>query len=264
MPAAFAIAAHPDDIEFLMAGTLIRLRDAGYEIHYMNLASGCCGTTQFDRNTIASMRRAEAQNACRRIGAKFHTNLVGDLEVFYDPKNLARLAAVVREVAPRVVLTHAPADYMEDHTNTCRLAVTAAFARGMPNFMTDPPRPIAPGAVTVYHAQPYGNRDPLRRLVRPEIFVDVADVHTLKTEMLAEHKTQKQWLDESQGVDSYLHAMRDLDAQVGKMSGRYRLAEGWRRHLHLGFCGPEDDPLVEALAANAFVDPTYATGVLGE
>jgi LmbE family N-acetylglucosaminyl deacetylase len=258
MPTAFAIAAHPDDIEFLMAGTLIRLRDAGYEIHYMNVASGSCGTTQYDRNTIAAMRREEAQNACRTIGAKFHTHLVGDLEIFYEQKSLAKLAAVVREVAPRIVLTHAPVDYMEDHTNTCRLAVTAAFARGMPNFMTEPPRPIAPGPVTVYHAQPYGNRDPFRRAVRPEIFVDVTAMHEQKTKMLAEHKTQKQWLDESQGLDSYLHAMRELDAQVGTMSGRYQLAEGWRRHLHLGFCGVNDDPLVEALGEFAFVDPRYA------
>jgi LmbE family N-acetylglucosaminyl deacetylase len=253
MPTAFAIAAHPDDIEFLMAGTLIRLRDAGYEIHYMNLASGSCGTTQYDRNTIATMRRAEAQNACRRIGAKFHTNLVGDLEIFYEPKTLSKVASVIREVAPRIVLTHAPVDYMEDHTNTSRLAVTGAFARGMPNFLTDPPRPIAPGPVTVYHAQPYGNHDQLRQLVRPEIFVDVGAVHAFKTEMLAEHKTQKTWLDQSQGLDSYLITMRDLDRQVGAMSGRYELAEGWRRHLHLGFCGPDDDPLSEALSACSFV-----------
>ena len=37
--AAFAIACHPDDIEFGMAGTLIKLKEAGYEIHYMNIAN---------------------------------------------------------------------------------------------------------------------------------------------------------------------------------------------------------------------------------
>ena len=43
---AFAVAAHPDDIEFFMAGTLMRLGEAGYELHYMNVADGSCGTTQ--------------------------------------------------------------------------------------------------------------------------------------------------------------------------------------------------------------------------
>ena len=254
MPTAFAIAAHPDDIEFLMGGTLLLLKQAGYEIHYMNLANGCCGTTQYDRETIAKIRAAEAQAACRLVGFEWHAPLVGDLEIFYEPMTLAKLASIVRDVAPRIILTHAPSDYMEDHMNACRLAVTAAFSRGMPNFPVDPPRPIVTEPVTIYHAQPYGNVDPLRRPVRPEIFVDVSSVHERKTAMLAEHKTQKQWLDESQGLDSYLHTMKELDRQVGAMSGRYELAEGWRRHLHLGFCGPEDDPLSEALRGSSYID----------
>ncbi len=63
---AFAVAAHPDDIEFVMAGTLIRLGQAGYEIHYMNIANGCCGTAKHDAATIVRMRRAEAMAAARR------------------------------------------------------------------------------------------------------------------------------------------------------------------------------------------------------
>jgi LmbE family N-acetylglucosaminyl deacetylase len=254
MPTVFAIAAHPDDIEFLMAGTLLRLKAAGYDLHYMNIASGNCGTTRYDRNRIMHIRREEAQNACRLIGANFHNSLVGDLEIFYEQKLLARVAAVVREVGPQIVLTHAPADYMEDHTATARLAVTATFARGMPNFPVDPPRPIAPGKATVYHAQPYGNHDPLGALVRPTHFVDIAEFHAAKTAMLAEHKSQKLWLDESQGLDSYLNKMRELDAEVGAMSGRYELAEGWRRHLHLGFCDPADDPLAAALGPHIQVE----------
>jgi LmbE family N-acetylglucosaminyl deacetylase len=39
-----AAAAHPDDIEFMMAGTLLRLKDAGCEIHLWNLANGCYGS----------------------------------------------------------------------------------------------------------------------------------------------------------------------------------------------------------------------------
>ena len=154
----------------------------------------------------------------------------------------------MREVAPDIVLTHSPVDYMEDHTNTCRLAVTAAFARGMPNFPVMPPRAAVSSKVTVYHAQPYSNRDPLRRLVMPDFYVDVTDREEAKVATLAKHVSQKRWLDESQGLDSYLNTMRDLDAEVGRMSGRFEYAEGWRRHLHLGFCGQDDDPLYEALS----------------
>jgi LmbE family N-acetylglucosaminyl deacetylase len=136
---------------------------------------------------------------------------------------------------------------MEDHTNACRLAVTAAFARGMPNFAVDPPTPITEQPVTVYHAQPHGNRDGLGQPVRPEIFVDISAQLEIKAQMLAAHASQKQWLDESQGLDSYLASMRELCRDVGRLSGRFEYAEGWRRHSHLGFCAADVDPLVAAL-----------------
>jgi LmbE family N-acetylglucosaminyl deacetylase len=254
MPTALAIAAHPDDIEFMMAGTLMRLKAAGYELHYWNLANGCCGTTEFDAATIARLRREEGIAAAKYVGATFHESICDDLGIFYDRPTLAKVASVVRAVNPTIVLTHAPVDYMEDHTNACRLAVTAAFARGMPNFPVDPPRPHVSGKVTVYHAQPYSNQTPLREPVRPELYVDVSDLQEQKKSMLACHASQKKWLDESQGHDSYLIAMAELDAEVGRLSGRFAYAEGWRRHLHLGFCAAEDDPLREALGAFAYTE----------
>jgi LmbE family N-acetylglucosaminyl deacetylase len=240
---AFAIAAHPDDIEFYMSGTLMRLVAAGYEIHYMNVADGCCGSTQTDAQTTARIRREEAMQAAAAIGAVFHESLCHDLEIFYDRPTLLKLASIVRQVAPEIVLTHSPVDYMEDHTNTCRLAVTAAFARGMPNFPVDPPAPAIETPVTVYHAQPHCNRDPLGRPIEPELFIDVTDLMDRKNAMLSKHASQKRWLDESQGLESYLITMRELNEEVGRMSGLFKCAEGWRRHLHVGFCGPKDDPL---------------------
>ena len=168
-------------------------------------------------------------------------------EVFYDPRTLARVTSVVREVSPEILLTHAPSDYMEDHMITCRLAVTAAFTRGMPNFPVDPPHDPVTNKVTIYHAQPFSHRDPLRQLVTPDMFVNVSEVVERKVEMLSKHVSQKKWLDESQGHDSYLQTLRDLDAECGRMSGMFEFAEGWRRHLHLGFCDEQDDPLREAL-----------------
>ncbi len=253
MPTAIAIAAHPDDIEFFMSGTLMRLAEVGYEIHYWNLANGCCGTSQYDRETIARMRREEGMNAAAAIGAVFHESICDDLGIFYDRPTLAKVASVLRGVNPQIVLTHSPVDYMEDHTNTCRLAVTAAFSRGMPNFAVDPPRPHVAGKVTVYHAQPYSNKTPLRETILPELFVDVSVLQDRKKAMLACHVSQKQWLDESQGHDSYLVTMSELDAEVGRLSGeQYAFAEGWRRHLHLGFCDAEDDPLRTALVASSY------------
>ena len=244
---AIAIAAHPDDIEFFMAGTLMLIGRAGYEIHYMNIANGCCGTTEYDVETITRMRREEAEQAAASIGAIFHEPLCNDLEIFYEQATLAKITSLIRDVAPEIVLTHSPADYMEDHMNTSRLAVSAAFCRGMPNFPVDPPRDPVEQTVTVYHAQPYSHRDPLRQIVTPDMWVDVSNVLEEKVAMLARHASQKLWLDKSQGHDSYLQTLRDLDEEGGRLSGHFHYAEGWRRHLHLGFCGPDDDPLTDAL-----------------
>jgi LmbE family N-acetylglucosaminyl deacetylase len=117
----------------------------------------------------------------------------------------------------------------------------------MPNFPVDPPRPAIEGSVTVYHAQPAGNRDPLGNLVLPKIFVDVGEKIDQRVAMLALHESQKRFLDETQWMDSYLETLREMAREIGQMSGRFEYAEGWRRHLHLGFCDADTDPLVDAL-----------------
>ncbi|MBN1937938.1 MAG: PIG-L family deacetylase [Anaerolineae bacterium] len=230
-----------------MAGTLILLRHSGWEVHYLTIANGSCGTAEQARDEIVRVRRAEAQAAAESIGAIYHESLVDDLTIFYAVDLLARVAALMRKVAPDVVLTHAPVDYMEDHQNTARLAVTAAFARGMPNFPTDPPRAPTGQPLTLYHAQPHGNRDLLRQRVYPDLYVDITQVIEQKKTMLAHHQSQKVWLDRTQGMDAYLETMLALSREVGDMSGRFVYAEGWRRRLHLGLGAEEDDPLSVAL-----------------
>jgi N-acetylglucosamine malate deacetylase 1 len=255
---ALAIAAHPDDIEFMMAGTLLMLHEAGWEIHYLNVATGSCGSVRDNAARTRATRRKEAQSAARILGARFHPSHADDLEIFYEPKLLRKLAAVVREVRPSIVLTHSPEDYMEDHMNTARLTTTAVFVRSMPNFTTEPRRAAVPGEVTLYHAMPHGLRDGLGRRILPESFVDVTRVHKTKLAALAAHRSQQQWLDLSQGMSSYLRTMEDMASEVGAMSRRFVLAEGWRRHSQLGFSAAGADPLRDALKKNYCRNPAYA------
>ncbi len=253
----FAIAAHPDDIEFMMAGTFILLGWTGCELHYLTLANGCCGTQVHDAATIVRLRRDEAMEAARLAGAIHHESLVDDMEVYYDRSTLRRLAAIVREVAPAIILTQSTQEYMEDHTNTTRLVLSAAFGRSMRNLPVEPPRPPIDQPVTVYHALPYGLRDPLRRRVRPGIFVDITESLPTKRAMLACHRSQKEWLDASQGLDSYLTTMEEMALEVGRLSGAFSCAEGWTRHLHLGYCASDADPLVRALGRRAVISRAF-------
>lgn len=254
---AFAIGCHPDDIEIVMAGTMLKLKAAGYELHYMNVANGSLGTNKYEYRTIVPMRRKEAMASAKMMGAVFHESLCDDLEVFYSKELLERLVPIVREVEPDIILTHAPYEYMEDHVNAGRLAVSAAFCRGMVNFKCKPKRKAIDRPVTVYHCLSHTLTDQLRRPVVPGIFVDITDVVSMKRKLLACHKSQKDWLDASQGNDSYLDSMEAGCRVVGRMSGRYKFAEGWIRHSHVGFCPETADPLVESLGKDAFVNMEF-------
>jgi LmbE family N-acetylglucosaminyl deacetylase len=246
---AMAIAAHPDDIEFLMAGTLRLLADAGWQTHYMTVANGSCGSLTHGPAATAQMRAREARAGARVLGARFHPSLVADAEIIYAVPLLRRLAALIRAVRPRVLLVPSPQDYMEDHTETSRLTVTAAFVRAMPNFRTTPSRPAIDTPVTIYHAMPHGLRDPLGGCIVPSAFVNTTGVHAIKRQALAQHRSQGGFLADTQHMSSYLQVMDDMSREVGRMSGTFEHAEGWRRHLHLGLCEAEDDPLADALGS---------------
>jgi LmbE family N-acetylglucosaminyl deacetylase len=245
----FALACHPDDIEFMMGGTLFLLKSAGCDLHYMTLANGSCGTTELGVEEIVKIRRTESQRAAELLGATYHESLVNDLEVLYTQDLLRRVTAIIRRIKPDIMLLPSPQDYMEDHMNTARIAVSAAFYQGLRNYSSTPPVPPIQQDVTLYHALPYGLSDGLRRRIIPDFYVDISPVIDKKEQMLACHNSQKAWLDVSQGLDTYLITMREMSQEVGRMSGKFKYAEGWRRHSHLGYSSREIDPLGEILAA---------------
>jgi LmbE family N-acetylglucosaminyl deacetylase len=247
---ALAVGAHPDDVEFTMAGTLAALGDAGYELHIFTVGNGNCGTAVYDHNEICRLRAAEGHAAASVVGATYHEGLVNDIEIFYDEMTLRRVTALVRELEPEIVLTHSPNDYMEDHQNTCRLMVTACFCRGMRNWISNPARVPTFQDVYIYHANPHGNYDGMRNLVVPSLFVDISDKIDVKEEMLRRHVSQKEWLDKSQGMDSYLMTMRQICGEIGEMAPRgLAYAEGFRQHHFLGMSAADHDPLSDVLGS---------------
>ena len=69
MPSVLALFAHPDDIEFVAAGTLLLLQERGWEVHYMNLCTGNGGSVQMDGPTTAKKRLEEGREAARIASA---------------------------------------------------------------------------------------------------------------------------------------------------------------------------------------------------
>jgi len=249
--AVFAVAAHPDDVEFNMAGTLSLLVKAGFEPHMMNLSRSNLDSNQLPEAEITRIRRQEAEQSAAVIGAFYHPPIADDLMIFYEDRLLRLMSAVVREIAPTIVLLPSPNDYMEDHTNTARLVVTACFSRAMRHYVSNPPREPTEQDVFLYHAQPHLNRDGMRGLVRPELFVNITSEMETKEKMLGCHTSQRQWLDETQGLDNYVESMRQASAEVALLSGQpgWDYAEGFRRHSHVGFSCQDRDPLREILGS---------------
>jgi len=244
---ALAIGCHPDDIEFMMAGTLFLLKEQDVSLHYMNVANGNCGTLEYNRQEIEEIRKKEAQTASAYLGASWYESITNDLEVVYDLDLVRKVAAVIRQVAPDIILIPALHDYMEDHMNTARIAVTAAFTNSMPNFYTIPQKDTIQKEVALYHALPYGLHDGLSHKINAQLYVDISTVIDSKEKMLSCHTSQRNWLDDSQKLDSYVQTMRDMSHQVGIDSGKYNFAEGWIRHNPLGYSSPKFTPLEELL-----------------
>ena len=245
---ALAMAAHPDDIEFMMAGTLLLLKRAGVEIHVCNLANGCYGSEVYSKEETARVRALEAQASARIAGAVWHPSLFDDAGVFYDAPSLAKVTAIIREIKPDIVLTLSRYDYMEDHEYASRLTSSAVFNRCLPRYVTNPPVPSYNKPVAIYHALPHSLMDIQRTPAVPEFVVDIGDVMSTKREMLAQHASQKEWLDATQGMDSYLEIMADAARTVGSRYGGCAYAEGWRRHNHMGYCASDFAPLQTLLA----------------
>ena len=64
-----------------------------------------------------------------------------------------------------------------------------------------------------------------------------------KRKLLACHRSQKEWLDVQQGMNAYLEEMEQIGRMIGRRSRKFKAAEGWSRHMPIGFCPPDYDPL---------------------
>ena len=241
-----SILAHPDDAEFLCAGTLIRLvREHGWQAHVASMTPGDCGSVELPPDEIGRVRRAEGARAASLLGATYHCLEERDLLVFYGEHTLEKVTRLLRQVRPRVVLTHSPADYMLDHEVTSTVVRAAAFAAPIPNFLSARGLgPVLEHIPHLYYCDAIEGKDALGREVGAEFCIDVSGAIDAKAEMLAAHASQRDWLRKHHGMDQYLQAMRDWGALRGRPFGA-AFAEGFRQHR--GHSYPQENLLGQVL-----------------
>jgi len=238
---ALAFLAHPDDAEFLCAGTLIRLREAGWDVHIASATAGDCGTMLHDAWEISAIRTGEARAAAKLIGATYHCLGEPDGRVVYDKPSLQKTIDLFRDIAPSLVFTHAAKDYMMDHEMVSLLARAASFVYGAPNVSTHPRKPESM-VPHLYYCDPVQGEDPLGNPVTPTTYVDISRQLEKKATMLACHASQREWLRSHHGMDEYLDSMRRHAAMRGSQIGA-AAAEAFVQHR--GHPYPREDLLAK-------------------
>lgn len=235
-PTVLALFAHPDDAEFLCAGTLLHLAYVGARIRIATMTAGDCGSSILPPQRISRIRLKEARRAAEMLGAEYECLGEKDLLVFYDRRTLRKVLELVRRVNPTLVFTHSPTDYMADHEITSRLCQSACFGACAPNFRTGARRPAKAvrGIPHLYYSQPFGDTDVLGGEIQPRIFVDITSTLERKEKMLACHGSQQAWLKTQQDISEVDEPLRKMAKRAGHLSG-FTWAEGFRQHLGQGF-----------------------------
>jgi len=145
---ALAIGAHPDDIEFECGATLAKWSEAGATVHLLVCTDGRKGTWDVDADTDAliARRQAEQREAARRLGAtgevRFLDQIDGELDMGPDSGLGLRgkVARIIRELTPTVVLAHDPWRRWRmhpDHRNAGWVSVDAVVAARDPHYFRE-------------------------------------------------------------------------------------------------------------------------------
>lgn len=167
-----AIAAHRDDAELTCGGTLIRAADHGHRTGVLDLTRGEMGT-----RGSAGLRGEEAARAAEVMGLATRRNAgLADAGLFNTQENRETIAAVIRDLRPRVVILPFPRGRHPDHRIAAELGRDACYLAGVGKFGGGggPHRPHK-----VLHALAY-REDP----VKPTFVVDISEQFDRKMEAI--------------------------------------------------------------------------------
>ncbi|MEO6711010.1 MAG: bacillithiol biosynthesis deacetylase BshB1 [Planctomycetota bacterium] len=121
------IGAHPDDAEICVGGTMLLYRRAGKQVGVVDVTRGEMGT----RGSVAD-RDAETAAATRALGLAKRDNLGRpDGRVVATVEAREKLAGLIREYAPDLVLAHHTEDLHPDHAAAGELARQAWYLSGL-------------------------------------------------------------------------------------------------------------------------------------
>src|SRR5262245_50154867 len=224
---ALVIVAHPDDIDFGIAGTVATLTDAGTSVHYALATSGEAGPPEeADRATVKELREREQRAAAAAVGVnevRFLGLPDGHLVSGLDLRRA--LVRVIRDVRPDLVLAQSPERRYDriyashpDHLAVGEATLAAVYPdarnpHAHTELLAEGLAPHTVSEVWIAHLEP------------PDVFVDITDAFDRKVAALSSHTSQVGWIED---VDGFLRGWAAAQTKLyGLPEGR--LTESFRR-----------------------------------
>lgn len=202
-----AVMAHPDDAELLCGGALIRSADQGLRTGVVDLTAGEAGT-----HGSEEVRSREAERAAEVMGlTERRSAALPDAGLANDFGSRQVVVALLRELRPRVVVTHWLRSRHPDHRAAAELVYDSAYLAGLARFEApgDPFRPLK-----VVHALTYRED-----AVKPTFVMDVSEAMERKMEALACYGSQFEG--KSQAGEVFPGGERPLVDQIRAQMARY-------------------------------------------
>ena len=180
-----AFGAHPDDCDLKAGGLAAKFTALGHKVKFVSLTNGDAGHQSEGGGQLATRRRAEAQEAARRIGIEYEVldNHDGRLMPTLDVRE--QVIREIRQWKADIVIGPRPNDYHPDHRYTGVLVQDASYMVIVPNIVTDTPA-LRRNPVFLYYSDRFTRPQPFR----PDIVVSIDDVFQKKIEMLDAHVSQ--------------------------------------------------------------------------
>ena len=222
-----AFGSHPDDVEFLCGGTLLKYRIQRHKIFIALTTSGNIGSNLIEgREEIARNREAEQLEAARFYDAEVLFLRYDDEGLLDSPEVRRQEINAIRWANPEVIFTNFPGDCSTDHNMTGTIVGRVMLSLPGKNVPADEP-PIEKTPSLFYWDTAAGIH------FEPEVYVDITDTYDEKIKALECHKSQYAWMDTFQ-IHGFVEHCRILAEFRGLQAG-CRYAEGFRAYRIHGY-----------------------------
>lgn len=224
-----AIGAHPDDLEFMCAGTLLKCKDRGDKIFVAMTTSGNTGSNVIPtKQEVAAIREAEQLACCEYYGAETMFLRFDDEGLLDTSETRRAVLNAIRWANPDLILCNPPWDPSPDHGMTGKLVTEVLLSVGGNLHPSDYP-PIQKMPSVFFYSKDAMLDFPA------DIYVDITDKMDIKRKLCTMHKSQYEWIAATSGSDDYFERSCEIRTRYTGLLADCDYAEAFIAHMVLGY-----------------------------